>query len=165
MKIQLQAIYSVGHSNRSLKEFIALLKEYGVELVVDVRRFPTSKWEWFRGDRLKGELEKNGLGYMYLGSQLGGFRKGGYLKHMGTQDFREGVEKILKLAEKSRIAIMCAEKIVYRCHRRHISRYLQQRGVRVIHIADKGKCFDLEARRKRKSREFRKAASTSLSSF
>jgi uncharacterized protein (DUF488 family) len=120
-----------------------LLKENEIQVVVDVRRFPTSKWEWFKRENLEKTLASNGIKYEYLGHLLGGFRKGGYVRYMETEQFKEGVSKLLELAGKFKVAMMCVEKIVFKCHRRFISRYLQQRGIRVIHIVDRGKRFEM----------------------
>jgi len=108
-----------------------------------VRRFPTSKWEWFKRENLEKALRENGILYEYLGDLLGGFRKGGYERYMKTEAFKSGIERLLKLAEGRRVAIMCVERIVFRCHRRFISRYLQQFGVKVIQILDHCNCFEL----------------------
>lgn len=137
-------IYSVGHSNRTAEDFISLLRENGVNFIIDIRQFPVSKWEWFRKESLRSLLSKNGIGYIHLGKWLGGFRYGGYEEHMKSEEFKRGIKKILKYAKKYRVAIMCAEKLVFRCHRRFVSRYLQCLGARVIQIFDHGKNFELK---------------------
>ena len=145
-------IFSVGHSNRTLDEFLQILKKYGIELLVDVRRFPTSKWEWFKKESLREALKGRNINYEYLGDLLGGFRKGGYEKHMKTEEFKSGLKRVKELAKNCRVAIMCSEKMVFKCHRRFISRALQRRSVRVTHIVDSERAFELPLLRLKKAK-------------
>jgi len=134
-------VYTIGHSNRGLGEFINLLKRYGVKIVVDVRRFPTSrKLPWFRIHSLSEALPVNGIGYIWLGRLLGGYRPGGYEEYMKTEDFRRGIEMLVEIIENSGgpIAIMCRERLWFKCHRRYISDVLASRGYTVVHIIDFG---------------------------
>jgi len=64
-------IFSIGHSSRTLQEFLRILKEYGIQLVVDVRRFPASKWEGFKKESLQEALNRRNIRYEYLGDLLG----------------------------------------------------------------------------------------------
>lgn len=74
----IKIVYTIGHSNRSMDEFVSILKEYDIRVVVDVRRFPTSrKYPWFSRDALEKRFKKEGLMYIWLGDLLGGYRKGG----------------------------------------------------------------------------------------
>jgi len=143
MKKHSLTIFSIGHSNRTLDEFLRILKTYGIELVVDVRRFLTSKWEWFKKESIQEALNIRNIRYEYLGDLLGGFRKGGYEKHMKTEEFKSGLSQVKELAKNCRVAMMCSEKIVFKCHRRFISRALQRRGIQVIHIVDSERAFEL----------------------
>ena len=132
-----RTIYTIGHSNRKLADFIKLLKQYSIEFLIDVRRFPTSKkYPWFMKENLKVNLEAIGIKYIWLGKLLGGYRSGGYLKYMETEDFKNGVNTLVKLASKYRIAIMCSEKLWFKCHRKFISDILKNLGFKVIHIID-----------------------------
>jgi len=135
----MKEIFTIGHSTRSLEEFLSLLKHFKISILVDVRRFPTSKLEHFKKEKLEELLKREGIEYIYLGKELGGYRKGGYKSYTKTKEFKDGIEKLLKVAEKGRTAVMCAEKWVFRCHRRYIAEELVRRGIRVIHIIDKGK--------------------------
>ncbi len=133
-------IYTIGHSNREAYHFIKLLKKYNINLLIDVRRFPKSrKFPWFNQETLKKNLKTNGIIYMWLGKNLGGYRKGGYKKYMETPAYQEGILMIKKLANKRRIAIMCSEKLWFKCHRRYISHTLVKEGYQVIHIIDDDK--------------------------
>jgi len=128
-------IFSFGHSTRKLEDFIAILKKNRVELVADVRRFPGSrKYPWFCRESLETSLKDNGIGYIWLGESLGGFRKGGYEAHTETGEFREGIEKLESLALANRVSFMCAEAFEGRCHRKHIARELEKRGWQVVRI-------------------------------
>jgi len=156
-------IYTIGHSSRSIDEFIELLKRYGVELVVDVRRSPTSRrYPHFNREALRSELAKHGIGYVWLGMQLGGWRKlkreaaGGclrspgfraYVEHMKTEEFRRAASTLLRLARKYRVAVMCSERLYFRCHRYFLSDWLLVHGAEVYHIVDAG-----EVRRHKLSR-------------
>lgn len=135
----MREIFTIGHSTRSFEEFLSLLKQFKISILVDVRRFPTSKLEHFKKEKLEHLLKQEEIKYIHLGKELGGYRKGGYKKYTKTKNFRDGIEKLLKAAEKGRTAIMCAEKWVFRCHRRYIAEELAKRGIEVIHIIDRGK--------------------------
>lgn len=131
-----EVIYTLGTSDRTAEEFLALLGSLGVELVVDVRRFPTSRFEHFRREELKDLLEGEGFGYIYLGEELGGYRRKGYEAYVGTEEFRQGLERLEELARRKRVVIICAERLPWRCHRRFIGRELEREGFRVEHIID-----------------------------
>lgn len=150
-------MYTVGHSTRTLDEFLALLKEHGIEILVDVRRWPTSRRSpHFNRDSLEEALVEKGVRYVWLGESLGGYRREGlgegspnkawrsrgfrnYADHALSEDFNRGVEELLRLAETGRTAYMCAEKHYWRCHRMIISDHLSARGRMVVHIIDKGR--------------------------
>ena len=149
-------VYTVGHSNRTLREFLRILKTHRVEAVVDVRRFPTSrKVPHFSRETLSEALRKAGVEYVYLGDLLGGYRSGGYTRHMETEAYRQGIKKVLELSRDRRVAVMCAEKFPWRCHRRHIARTLEEMGVPVVHIIDEEKTWT--ARRSRELLRSQKA--------
>jgi uncharacterized protein (DUF488 family) len=135
-------IYTVGTSTRSKEEFTALCREFKLQTVVDVRRFPTSKLPHFKKDSLSSELEHRGIEYLYLGNLLGGFRDEGYGRHTRSSDFQKGLDKLKEIARQSTAAFMCAERFPWRCHRRFIASKLVQDGWRVIHILDKEKTWE-----------------------
>ena len=151
-------VYTIGHSTRSLGELIHILDEFGIEAVVDVRRFPRSrKFPHFNGENLKEALEKRGIDYLWLGDTLGGMRRarkykgqpwGGYREHMETEEFKKGIEELIKTALKKKTAILCAEKLYFRCHRLLISEKLVEMGARVIHIIDPGRTYEHRLREK-----------------
>jgi uncharacterized protein (DUF488 family) len=137
-------IYSLGTSNRSLEEFVKLLKSYAIEMVVDVRSFPASRFPHFRKEPLLQSLGEQGFGYYYLGKELGGYRKGGYEAYTQTLEYLAGLELLARMASRCRCAILCAERLPWRCHRRFIGRSLQERYWKVVHIIEAGKIWEDE---------------------
>lgn len=131
-------IWTVGYSNYSLENFLELLKENRIQVLIDIRRFPTSKMQHFRKEEMEEWLPRKRVEYVWLGKELGGYRKGGYQKYMQTKMFREGVKKLLEIAKTKRVCIMCIETNPKYCHRRFISTYLERKGVKVTHIIRKG---------------------------
>jgi len=129
-------IYTLGTSTRSPKEFIELLTSHGMEVVVDVRRFPSSRFEHFGKEKLAGLLSEASINYVYLGEKLGGYRRGGYQNFTVTSEFQIGLEKLEEIAQNQRTAIICAERLPWRCHRRFIGLELEKRGWQVNHIID-----------------------------
>jgi len=131
---ELMTIWTIGHSNRSKEAFLGLLKEHGIQILVDVRSFPTSKITHFKREEIEHWLPQSGVEYVWLGKELGGYRSGGYQRHMRTKLFKGGIERLLETAAKRRTCIMCMEPNPRYCHRRYISAHLKTRGVRVNHI-------------------------------
>jgi len=135
-------IYTIGHSNRTMQEFTALLRKYNIEQIIDVRRFPTSKkYPWFTKQNLEEELANIGIRYIWLGDLLGGYRREGYQIYTTTENYKRGIEHIIIISNKYRTAILCSEKLWFRCHRRFISDTLLDRGIQVIHIVDYKKIY------------------------
>jgi uncharacterized protein (DUF488 family) len=134
-------IYTLGTSNRSREEFLALLAERDIRLVADVRRFPKSKLEHFARDSFRSWLQAAGIDYVWLGDSLGGYRKGGYESHMQTPLFRDGLMALEREAWKRPVAAVCAEKLPWLCHRRHLCKELVRRGWKVIHLVDPGRIW------------------------
>ncbi len=131
-------IYTLGTSTRSLEEFIEILRYFKIEMVIDVRHFPTSKrYPWFSKENLEKALPKEGIDYTWL-EELGGYRKEGYLAYTQTEEYKKGLNRVIELAKEKRICLICAEKLWFRCHRRFIADDLVLRGIKVIHIYDKG---------------------------
>ena len=128
-------LWTIGTSKRSIEAFLSLLKIYQIDAIVDVRRFPSSKYKHFKRENLKASLNRNGIEYYHV-TELGGYRKGGYKKYMETEDFKKGLRYVEALASSKRVAIMCAELLFSQCHRRFIADTLKQRGHTVIHIID-----------------------------
>jgi uncharacterized protein (DUF488 family) len=143
-------IWTIGHSTRTIDEFISLLKESEIKLLADVRAWPGSKrYPHFKKDALAESLKAHGIRYEHF-PELGGKRKSkpdsrntawrnasfrGYADYMETEEFQKGIEQLLDVAVKAGpTAIMCAEAVWWRCHRSLIADYLKARGVEVLHV-------------------------------
>ncbi|MBC7288551.1 MAG: DUF488 domain-containing protein [Armatimonadetes bacterium] len=129
-------VFTIGHSTRSEAEFLSLLRAHAVQVVVDVRRFPTARCQHFSRDQLARILASQGLRHFWLGHYLGGYRPGGYEEWMKTREFQRGLSFLETVASRRTTAIMCAEKLFFRCHRRFIADALTAHGWEVIHIVD-----------------------------
>ena len=142
-------VLTIGHSTRTLEEFISLLQAHAVSRVVDVRTAPRSRHNpQFNKASLPGSLKKAGLGYVHMPG-LGGLRHAkrdsvnigwrnssfrGYADYMQTTEFEESLEELIKAANQERIALMCAEAVPWRCHRSLIADALLVHGVHTEHI-------------------------------
>jgi len=120
-----------------MEECLALLSTWGIRRVCDVRSFPASRrYPHFNREAFAASLREAGYGYNWLGESLGGYRKGGYEAHMHSREFREGIEELERLAAEMPTAVVCAEMLPWKCHRRFIAAALRQRGWRVVHVMD-----------------------------
>ncbi|MDQ6702845.1 MAG: DUF488 domain-containing protein, partial [Pseudomonadota bacterium] len=145
-------IFTIGHSTHAIAELVALLRQVGVDLLVDVRSIPRSRTNpQFNADALPDALVDAGISYRHLPA-LGGLRhrtKGAmpslntlwrvaafrnYADYAATDAFRRGLDELRALARDDCCAIMCAEAVWWRCHRRIIADYLLAEGVPVAHI-------------------------------
>lgn len=147
-------VWTVGHSSRTFEEFALTLEEPRIELVVDVRRFPGSRrLPQFASETLQAELEADGIAYHWIPA-LGGRRRPdpdspntgwthpgfrAYADHIETEEFAEGLTDLLMLSGGLRTAIMCAEALWWRCHRRLIADVLVSLDVGVVHLFAPGK--------------------------
>ncbi len=129
-------VYTLGTSTRTWGEFVALLKHLGVEVVVDVRRFPTSRFEYFKKEELARLLPKEGIAYSHSGEMLGGYRRRGYQAFLASEEFKRGLEELEEIARERKTAIVCAERLPWCCHRRFIGMELERQGWQVIHVID-----------------------------
>ena len=116
---------------------MALLKAHKIEAVVDIRSFPISKIEHFKREEMKRWLPEHGIEYVWLGKELGGYRRCGYEANIKTKLFRESIEKLLEFARRRRACIMCKEKNPKNCHRHFPTAYVERSSVEVIHILGK----------------------------
>jgi uncharacterized protein (DUF488 family) len=152
----LATIYTIGHSTRTAEELIALLREVGVDLLVDVRTVPRSRFNpQFNADILPATLRVAGIGYRHFPA-LGGLRhrpKGAppspnglwrneafqaYADYALTAPFRAALAELRGLAQDQVCAVMCAEAVWWRCHRRIVADYLLAGGADVAHIMAPG---------------------------
>jgi len=135
-------IFTMGTSNRTFEEFVEMLRTYKIEMVIDVRSFPTSKFPHFQKEALAQSLAEENLGYFYLGKELGGFRQGGYEAYTQTLEYLVGMELLERMASRCRSVVICAERLPWRCHRRFIGRSLQERGWQVKHVIDEKRIWE-----------------------
>lgn len=124
----------MGYGSLSKDRFISMIKRHDINIVVDVRRWPTSKLEHFKKENLESLLKEVGVVYLWLGDKLGGFRKGGYKKFMDSPDFSEGIQSIISLSEKGNVCLLCLEPDSSKCHRRYITERLSSFGFEIIEI-------------------------------
>jgi uncharacterized protein (DUF488 family) len=145
-------LHTIGHGNRSLEEFTGLLRHFGITCLVDVRAFPGSRRHPHFG---RGELERTlpeaRIEYVWEGAKLGGRRRPrpdsphvalrnasfrAYADHMESGEFRAGIAELLDRGQRKPVAIMCAERLPWQCHRYMISDYVVAKGIEVRHIID-----------------------------
>lgn len=151
-----EPVFTIGHSNLPLDQFLGLLEQHRIEALADIRRFPSSRnFPHFNQKDLAAALQPAGIEYDWIEGLGGrrhkkeagsispnealrneGFRN--YADYMLTDDFREAVEKLLGIAGRKRTAIMCAESVYWRCHRRLVSDFLLAKEVAVQHIFPSG---------------------------
>jgi uncharacterized protein (DUF488 family) len=140
----MNTIYTIGTSNRGIEEFIEVLIHYGIRLVIDVRSLPKSRFTHFNRGNLEGSLSEKGIGYRWMGDILGGFRAGSYDTYTSSEDFKNGLAGLEKLAREAPSALCCAERSPWECHRRFIARELERRNWSVLHILDKERLWPYE---------------------
>ncbi len=144
-------VFTIGHSNHPLDTFIGLLKQHGIEVLVDVRSQPHSRYSpQFDAPELKISLPEAGISYLFLGRELGGRPEGeqfydddGYVLYSRIAEtplFHEGIARLERGVEQYRVAVMCSEENPTGCHRRLlIGRVLGGKSVEVIHIRGDGR--------------------------
>jgi uncharacterized protein (DUF488 family) len=136
-------IFTVGHSTRSIDEFVELLHAHGVREIVDIRSIPRSRHNpQFNADLLEHSLKQSDIGYQHI-KELGGLRHArkdspnlgwrnasfrGFADYMATPEFSKGLESLVDIANERETAIMCAEAVPWRCHRSLIGDALTKKG-------------------------------------
>ena len=149
-------IFTIGHSSHPMDRFVVLLQQHGIEALADIRRFPGSrKHPHFSQENLVATLPGHGIQYHWL-EALGGRRQRkeadppspnpglrdqsfrNYADYMLTEEFRQGLETLFEFARNRRTAMMCAEGLFWKCHRRLVSDYLLANGASVLHIFPNG---------------------------
>src|SRR5574338_1368942 len=146
-------VWTIGHSTRSIEELLTVLAAHDIEAIIDVRRFPGSRrLPQYQTAALEGALARAGVSYQWIPA-LGGRRRPdpaspndawrhaafrAYADHVATEEFALGLFELLMIAQGLRSAIMCAEVLWWRCHRRLIADVLTSLGVEVRHIRGEG---------------------------
>jgi len=146
----MSALYTIGHSTRTLEELIEALQAHKIATLVDIRAFPMSRWlPHFNREVLEQKLPEAGIAYVWM-KELGGRRRKirddspnvalrnysfrNYADYMLTVEFETAISQLLELAEKQHTAIMCAERVYFHCHRMLVSDYLVANGHDVLHV-------------------------------
>jgi len=162
----LPTIYTIGHSNREANELIQILRHYKTQLVADVRSEPYSKYcPQFNKETIKQALANSGIGYIFLGKELGArpedqncYINGSvsFEKLRISDTFKQAISRLLDEAAKKSIVLMCAEKDPINCHRAIlISRVLEQQGAEVKHIISETEMLDHLSFEKKLLRKFK----------
>ena len=136
---QSKVIYTLGTSNRPSENFFSLLESQGIRAIADVRRSPKSeRFPHFDRAELEREAERMHITYTWMGNLLGGFRDEPYEIYRNKPAYLEGLKQVERLALSSPTALVCAERLPWKCHRFQITQDLGQRDWQVIHIIDRG---------------------------
>lgn len=149
-------IYTIGHSNGTVERLLGLLRQHGITAVADVRSQPYSRFNpQFNREALASAMKDAGLEYVFLGQELGArsddpscYRDGRpqYSLMAKTQLFERGIARLVTGMQRFQLAILCAEKEPLACHRTLlVSRYLHDRGIKVLHILEDGALEDHDA--------------------
>lgn len=147
-------VFSIGHGNRGIAEFLALLGASGIDCLIDVRAYPSSKrYPQFTRIALEPALRAASIRYLWEGAALGGMRSPaagsphaalsdpalrGYADHMSSAAFQGGLGRLCAVAALRKTVFMCAEREPAHCHRSFIADALQIHGMRVLHIQNAG---------------------------
>ena len=148
------ALFTIGHSTRTLDELIAALQAHSIQTLVDIRAFPMSRrLPHFNRESLEKTLPESGIHYVWM-KALGGYRKKmlaespnialrnasfrNYADYMLTPEFQRAMDELLQIAEQSGTAYMCAERVYFHCHRMLVSDWLVAHGHEVLHIDGTG---------------------------
>ena len=147
-------LYTVGHSTRTRDELIEALRVHSIQALADIRSFPMSRrLPHFNRESLQQTLPEAGIRYLWI-KELGGRRKKirddsphvalrspsfrNYADYMLTEEFQRGIAELITLAEESRTAYMCAERLYFRCHRMLLSDWLTAHGHEIFHMDGTG---------------------------
>ena len=147
-------LYTIGHSTRTIEDLIETLQAHSIQLLVDIRAFPMSRrLPHFNREALEKSLPEAGIRYRWM-KELGGHRKKirddspnvalrndsfrNYADYMLTPEFEHAAGELVKIAEESKTAYMCAERVYFRCHRMMVSDWLVAHGHKVLHIDGTG---------------------------
>lgn len=117
-------IYTIGHSNRKITDFISILKRFDVEVLIDIRTFPFSKYvPDYNKENISEKLVNNGIEYVYKGDKLGGMPAEGFDRYRSSERYNQALHDLLNeiISNKKIVVLMCAEKDYNNCHRRFVS--------------------------------------------
>jgi uncharacterized protein (DUF488 family) len=149
-RLDVTSVFTIGHSTRSIADFVRLLTAHGIQRLIDVRTIPRSRHNpQFNREKLSAALRRHGIHYRHMGG-LGGLRHAkrdattnlgwrnasfrGYADYMQTATFRKNLDRCIELAKTERVVLMCAEAVPWRCHRSLIADALLARGIQACEI-------------------------------
>ncbi len=151
LTLQQKIVWTIGHSTRTLEQFVSMLHSFDIKILADIRSYPGSRhYPHFNKENLEAYLPGNNIEYIHLKS-LGGRRQAkhdskntawknasfrGYADYMETNEFIKGIQQLEDIAMKQRTAYMCSEAVWWRCHRSLVSDDLKIKGWKVYHIMD-----------------------------
>lgn len=145
-------VYTIGHSNQPLADFMNLLDQRNVQCIVDTRSHPRSVFGYFNRNPLEARLKESGIDYLYLGDQLGGhpdldeLYEGGrvvYERLAAQSGFKRGIDRVVEESDRRCLSLMCTEENPVECHRHPLlARMLVERGIEVLHIRRDGSVQD-----------------------
>src|SRR5947209_3865455 len=147
---QIVTVYSVGHSNQSIKAFLELLRTHRIQILIDVRSSPYSKYvSQFNSSTIAAIVQQHSIKYLFMGEELGGRPDGDefydaehhvlYGHVAASSVFLDGISRLKELARTSRVAIMCSEEDPSVCHRHLlVGHVLAEQGAKVLHIRGDG---------------------------
>jgi uncharacterized protein (DUF488 family) len=144
-----KTVWTIGHSTRTLEEFLSLLETHRIQVLIDIRTYPGSRrYPHFNKENLEVSLNSRSIEYRHMAG-LGGRRKPspesrnsawrhpafrGYADHMESREFKEQIKELETVAQTARTAYMCSEAPWWKCHRALVSDYLKAHGWKVLHI-------------------------------
>lgn len=143
-------LWTIGHSNTGVEEFVSNLRTHSIDAVADVRSWPRSRHApWFDREELKDTLKAAGMQHVWMGAQLGGrpedpslYTSDGRVRYdlvAATEQFNDGLRRLREGIERMRVAVMCSEEDPTHCHRRLlVARVLRVAGVEILHIRRSG---------------------------
>ncbi|MEM1574587.1 MAG: DUF488 family protein [Nitrososphaerota archaeon] len=155
-----RVIYTIGHSNRDLNTFIFILKKFNINVLIDVRRFPSSKLAWFKRDYLKSELKSFEINYISI-PELGALGVSKYVTPLqninciSSSTFKSYITYLLSnsiakskiheivdmLNRGLKLCLMCRERFPWKCHRYYLSDYLKAMKIDVLHLIDQDRIY------------------------
>ena len=158
--MSIKALFTIGHSSRPVEEFLKILWDRKITLLVDIRRYPSSRTNpQYNSDSIRDVLTQHDIKYVWL-EKLGGRREGlgqeskntcwknrsfrNYADYMETSPFLEGFTQLTELLQEATVSIMCAEALYWRCHRSMISDFAKSKGFQVVHLLGKGQAVEHE---------------------
>ncbi|HID26428.1 MAG TPA: DUF488 domain-containing protein [Methanosarcinales archaeon] len=140
-------LYTIGHGNLAFVDFLKLLRKYQINLVIDLRSVPWSKYvPHFNKNNLQKKLKDEGFEYIYFGDKLGGRPNQGWSKYYISEEYKKNIKKLEEIVNGKKSTILCSESDYKKCHRNSVAQTMTERGYKVFHILKDG-TLDLNSMR------------------